>query len=58
MRASVVDETGFEAADLLFLSGDRYIEQIDVNLVGPVGPGDLVLVHAGAAIAVVEADAP
>ena len=34
------------------------VEQIDVNLVGPVGPGDLVLVHAGAAIAVVGADAP
>ena len=34
------------------------VEQIDVNLVAPVGPGDLVLVHAGAAIAVVEASAP
>jgi hypothetical protein len=33
------------------------VEQIDVNLVAPVGPGDLVLVHAGAAIAVVEASA-
>ena len=32
------------------------VEQIDVNLVGPVGPGDLVLVHAGTAIAVVEAE--
>lgn len=33
VRASAFDETGFEAADLLFLSGDRYIEQIEVNLV-------------------------
>ena len=34
------------------------VEQIDVNFVGPVGPGDLVLVHAGTAVAVVEVDAP
>ena len=33
VRASVVDETSYEAADLLFLSGDRYTEEIDVNLV-------------------------
>jgi VWFA-related protein len=33
VRASVIDETGYEAADLLFLSGDRYIEQMEVNLV-------------------------
>jgi len=33
VRASVIDETGYEAADLLFLSGNRYAEQIDVNLV-------------------------
>ncbi|HEX9984705.1 MAG TPA: VWA domain-containing protein [Thermoanaerobaculia bacterium] len=33
VRASVIDDTGYEAADLLFLNGDRYIEQIDVNLV-------------------------
>ena len=33
VRASVVDTTGYEAADLLFLNGDRYIEQIDVNLI-------------------------
>ncbi len=33
VRASAIDETGYEAADLLFLSGDRYIEQIEVNLV-------------------------
>jgi len=47
-----VDVTG--AAAVRTAAG---IEQIDVNLVGPVGPGDLVLVHAGAAIAVVGADA-
>ncbi|HUP61451.1 MAG TPA: VWA domain-containing protein [Thermoanaerobaculia bacterium] len=33
VRASVIDSTGYEAADLLFLSGDRFIEQIDVNLI-------------------------
>lgn len=33
VRASVVDSTGYEAADLVFLSGDRYIEQIDVHVV-------------------------
>jgi Ca-activated chloride channel family protein len=33
VRASALDDTGYEAADLLFLSGDRYIEQIEVNLV-------------------------
>ncbi|HEX2120785.1 MAG TPA: VWA domain-containing protein [Thermoanaerobaculia bacterium] len=41
IRASVVDSTGYEAADLLFLSGDRYIEQIEVNLVElPVSVSD------------------
>ncbi len=29
-------------------------ETVDVSLVGPVGPGDLVLVHAGVAITVLE----
>jgi Ca-activated chloride channel homolog len=33
VRASVVDSTGYEASDLLFLSGDRYIEEIEVNIV-------------------------
>ena len=33
VRASVIDSTGYEAADLLFLNGDRYIEEIEVNLV-------------------------
>ncbi|HEX7150532.1 MAG TPA: VWA domain-containing protein [Thermoanaerobaculia bacterium] len=41
VRASVIDDSGYEAADLLFLSGDRYIEQIDVNLVElPVSVSD------------------
>jgi len=41
VRATVIDETGYEAADLVFLSGDRYIEQIDVNLVElPVSVSD------------------
>jgi Ca-activated chloride channel homolog len=47
VRASVIDETGYEASDLLFLSGDRYVEQIDVNLVElPVsvtGPGGVAV---------------
>ncbi|HEX2062775.1 MAG TPA: VWA domain-containing protein, partial [Thermoanaerobaculia bacterium] len=33
VRASAFDETGYEASDLLFLSGERYIEEIEVNLV-------------------------
>jgi hypothetical protein len=48
-----VDVTG--AASVRTATG---LEQIDVNLVGPVGPGDLVLVHAGTAISLVEADTP
>ena len=48
-----VDVTG--AASVRTAGG---VERIDVNLVGPVGPGDLVLVHAGAAIALVESETP
>ena len=33
MRASVTDNTNYEASDLLFLNGDRYTEEIEVNLV-------------------------
>lgn len=33
VRASVVDETGYEASDLLFLDGQRFMESIEVNLV-------------------------
>ncbi|HEX6179556.1 MAG TPA: VWA domain-containing protein [Thermoanaerobaculia bacterium] len=33
VRASVFDQTGYEAADLLFLAGERYIEEIDVHVV-------------------------
>lgn len=33
VRASVVDATGYEASDLMFLSGERYIEEIEVNVV-------------------------
>lgn len=33
VRASVTDDTNYEASDLLFLNGDRYSEEIDVNLV-------------------------
>jgi Ca-activated chloride channel family protein len=41
VRASVLDDTNYEASDLVFLSGDRFIEQIDVNLVElPVSVSD------------------
>jgi Ca-activated chloride channel homolog len=33
VRASAFDDTGYEASDLLFLSGERYIEELEVNLV-------------------------
>ncbi|HEX9160911.1 MAG TPA: VWA domain-containing protein, partial [Thermoanaerobaculia bacterium] len=33
VRASVTDATNYEASDLLYLSGSRYTEEIDVNLV-------------------------
>jgi hydrogenase maturation factor len=33
-------------------------ETIDTTIVGPVHPGDLVLVHAGAAIVVIEEVGP
>lgn len=33
VRASAFDDTGYEASDLLFLNGERYIEEIEVNLV-------------------------
>ena len=41
VRAAVIDETGYEAADLLFLSGDRYMETVEVNVVElPVSVSD------------------
>lgn len=33
IRASIVDDTNYEAADLLFLNGDRFSESIEVNVV-------------------------
>ncbi|HEV7428599.1 MAG TPA: VWA domain-containing protein [Thermoanaerobaculia bacterium] len=33
VRAAVVDDTNYEASDLLFLNGDRFSEEIEVNLV-------------------------
>ena len=33
VRASVTDDTNYEASDLLYLNGNRYTEEIDVNLV-------------------------
>jgi len=42
-----IDEDGLAA-----VRTSRGVEQVDTTLVAPVGPGDLVLVHAGTAIAV------
>lgn len=33
IRASALDETGFEATDLLYLDGGRYFAELEVNLV-------------------------
>lgn len=33
VRASVTDETNYEATDLLFLNGQRFSEEIEVNLI-------------------------
>jgi Ca-activated chloride channel family protein len=33
VRASVIDETNYEAADLFFLNGQRFMEEVEVNLV-------------------------
>jgi VWFA-related protein len=33
VRAQVLDETGYEASDLLFLDGQRFMESLEVNLV-------------------------
>ena len=51
--AEIVTVDAVGAASVRTAAG---IEVIDVNLVTPVGPGDLVLVHAGTAIALVEAE--
>lgn len=48
VRAAAVDETNYEASDLVFLSGERFSESIDVDLVElPVSVTDA----AGAALA-------
>jgi Ca-activated chloride channel family protein len=33
IRASALDSTNYEASDLVFLSGDRFLEEIEVNVV-------------------------
>ena len=33
VRASVLDSTNYEASDLLFLNGERYTEEIEVNVI-------------------------
>jgi Ca-activated chloride channel family protein len=44
VRASVLDDTNYEASDLLFLNGARFSEEIEVNLIElPV----MVVDHAG-----------
>jgi len=41
VRASVIDDTGYEAADLFFLNGQRFMEEVEVNLVElPVSVSD------------------
>jgi len=41
IRASVTDDTNYEASDLLFLNGDRFMEEIEVNLIElPVSVSD------------------
>jgi VWFA-related protein len=41
VRASATDETGYEASDLLFLDGQRFIEEMEVNVVElPVSVND------------------
>lgn len=41
VRASATDETGYEASDLLFLDGQRFIEEMEVNVVElPVSVSD------------------
>ena len=41
VRAAAIDETGYEASDLLFLDGQRYMETMEVNLVElPVSVSD------------------
>ena len=52
VRAQVIDETGYEASDLLFLDGQRYMESVEVHLVElPVSVSD----RSGAPIANLEA---
>lgn len=51
VRASVVDSTNYEASDLLFLNGERYSEEIEVNVIElPVSVADA----SGAPIAALE----
>ncbi|HVE71616.1 MAG TPA: VWA domain-containing protein [Thermoanaerobaculia bacterium] len=41
VRAQAIDETGYEASDLLFLDGQRFMEEVEVNLVElPVSVSD------------------
>lgn len=48
IRASVTDETNYEASDLLFLNGQRFTEEIEVNLVElPVSVTDAAGVPIG-----------
>lgn len=52
VRAEVIDETGYEASDLMFLDGQRYMETMEVNLVElPVSVTD----RGGAPLANLEA---
>jgi hydrogenase maturation factor len=50
----VVEVLTVDSMGVAVVRSERGIETIDVNLVMPIEAGDLVLVHAGAAIALVE----
>src|SRR5207302_888390 len=54
---STVDEVvaGIAAGDAMVRTA-RGLESVDVTLVGPVHTGDLLLVHAGAAIALLDTE--
>lgn len=48
VRAAAIDETGYEASDLLFLDGARYMEEVEVNVVElPVSVSDRAGVPIG-----------
>ena len=57
-EGTVAEVLAIDASGAASVRTARGAELVDVNLVGPVAAGDLVLVHAGAAIAVVDTSEP